>query len=97
MPEAWPFVVLALASFRLQRIVTRDDWPPSEWFRGAVERRFGTESSWFTLVTCPWCFGFWVTAAVFAEHRFLDIVPVWAYAICAASAVVGLLGEWETR
>lgn len=86
-------LVLTFAAYRLQRIVTSDDWPPSEAFRDAVERRFGAASSWYVLVTCPWCFGFWVSIAVMAEHHFLHVVPLWVYGIFAISAGVGLLAE----
>lgn len=95
--KAWEFVVLALAAYRLHRIVTKDDWPPSEWFRDRIESRFGVSSSWFTLVTCSWCFGLWTVAVVFAEHRYLHVVPFWVYALLAAATVVGLVGEWESR
>lgn len=97
MPDALTFVILALAAYRLQRIVTKDDWPPSEWFRNKVGTRFGYHSSWFTFVTCPWCFGFWVSAVVALEYQFLRVVPLWVYVLFAGAAVTGLIGEWESR
>lgn len=97
MPDALTFAVLALASFRLQRIVTTDDWPPSEWFRDRVGIRTGEDSGWFTLATCAWCFGLWISAAVMAEHHYLSIVPMWVYGIFAVSAIVGLLAEWSSE
>lgn len=90
------FVLLTLLAYRAQRIVTRDDWPPSEWFRDRIERRFGPNSSWYTLVTCHWCFGTWATFATFAvASAWLALPPHWAVQAGAAAAVVGLIGDLE--
>jgi hypothetical protein len=93
--EWFVFVVLALASFRLQRVVTTDEWPPTQWFRDKVADRTGADSSWTTLFTCPWCFGMWVSAVVVVEHRYLGWVPFWVYSLLAGAAVAGLLAEWS--
>lgn len=92
---SFTWLILALASFRLQRIITTDDWPLSEWFRDKVRIRFGLESSWFKLVTCPWCIGSHITILVFLEHHILAVVPFPVYACIAAAAVVGLLGNHD--
>lgn len=90
------FIVLSLAAFRLQRIITTDQWPPSDWFREKVRSRTGDDSSWTTLVTCPWCFGFWISLAVMAEHHYLGVIPMWVYGVFAVSAIVGMLGTYDS-
>lgn len=91
-------VLLSLGAYRLQRVVTTDDWPLSEWFRSKVERRFGSQSSWYTLLTCPWCLGFWVSGAtVFVVDRWFHAAPMPILVWLAVSTVVGLIGEWESR
>lgn len=90
------FIILALAAFRIQRIITTDDWPISEWFREKVRSRTGDDSGWTTLVSCAWCSGFHTSIAVVVEHRFLGVVPMWVYGIFAASAVVGMLGTYDS-
>lgn len=96
-------VTLVLAAFRLQRIFTADSWYPTQAFRQYLARRaspaieadrqnFWTEA--YELFSCPWCFGFWSTVAVFTvdhfySHPFLTL----AFRILAASALVGLIGS----
>lgn len=89
------FVLLTLASYRLTRLLTTDAWPPVEWFRDYIERRFGPDSSWFTLVTCPWCAGVYITFAVYAVDHFLWNPPTWLLAFVASSALVGYLGTYD--
>lgn len=86
------FLVLSLSSFRLQRIVTTDKWPPSKWFRSKLT----LGSFWDELFNCPWCFGFWVTIAVFVEHFYIGVVPLWIHLALAASTVVGFIGNYDS-
>lgn len=91
----WTFVILTLAAFRIQRLVTADKFPPSQLLRRKVTEQFGEESSWAEWVTCPWCLGGILTIGVFLEHRFLGLVPMWAYTILAAMSLVGYLGSYD--
>lgn len=91
------FIILALASYRLQRIVTSDTWYFSDKFREyhrshATDNRFRREL--YELFTCPWCFGWWVTLAVFTVDYFFSI-HIYIWAAIAASAIVGYLGSKE--
>lgn len=95
LPVIFQFILLSLASYRLQRIVTADLWPPSLAFRRYVAKRFGKDSSWYDLVTCPWCFGTYVTMAVFAVASYSLSVPLPILQAVAAMAVVGYLGNQE--
>lgn len=95
--NAFRFVLLSLTCFRLTRLVTTDEWPPSNWFREAVEKRFGEHSSWMTLVTCPWCWGVWTTGVVYAVDHFIWTIPTILLAAGATMALVGLLGTYDER
>lgn len=93
MNEIFQWVLLTLTAFRLQRIVTADKWPPSEWFREGLKEQFGEESSWYLFFTCPWCFGFWATLGVFSIAAYVVNVPYPILQSLAATAVVGILGS----
>ena len=66
-------VVLGLASYRITRVVTRD--AITDRFRSAVARwawdenreqwRGGFRRRVQQLLTCPWCFGVWVSVVVY--------------------------------
>jgi hypothetical protein len=87
------FALLSLVAYRLQRIVTADSWPPTKWFREKLETTYGEESHTYTLFTCPWCYGFWVTVAVFSWACYLVSVRWPVAQTIAASVVVGKLGR----
>lgn len=91
------FVLLTLAAFRLTRLVVSDAWPPTKWLREKIESRTGSDSGWTMLTTCPWCFGVWVTFAVFLVDHFIWSPPIYLLAPVAASALVGLLGTYDER
>jgi len=67
---------LVLATFRVTRLVTRDDFPPVLWLRTRVvrarpDRSRQTPDGWVTthwwlgeLVTCLWCASAYVSAAL---------------------------------
>lgn len=93
MNDVFQWVLLSLTAFRLQRIVTADDWPPSEWFRESVKERFGEDSSWYKLFTCPWCWGTWMTLGVFSIAAQVISVPNPLLQSIAGCAVVGILGS----
>lgn len=70
------FVLLALAAYRVTRLVTRD----SLW-----EHTRDRLADWFThhraskaaeLLTCPFCAGFWVCALVLAAALAADLVDM---------------------
>lgn len=98
--RAYEFGVITLAAYRLQRLVTTDDWPPSERFREIVAERFGPESAWYDLVTCPWCIGSWITFVTYAVARVLgrrrSPYPPASLEALAAAALVGLIAQWES-
>lgn len=101
------FVLLCLASFRATRLITSDEWPPSEWFREKIAQRFGPYSSWVTLFTCPWCLGAWFSIALttltqlfiydFFTDKVLNKPAFLGLIIGAVAAVVGYLGTYDER
>jgi len=92
IPEPWTFALLALAAFRIWKLIADDRIldRPRDWVLGHIDvKRGGTY--WSDFLTCPWCAGFWIvlawTVAWWIEADTLVVaVPF------AISAVVGLLG-----
>lgn len=91
MSPALLFIALALASYRVWRLLGRDDI--TEPLRAPLPT--------FVLkgLTCPWCFGTWVAiASVYATHRWLvPLEPHWLLWAVAVASVVGFLGEIDRR
>ena len=98
------FVILALAVFRVWRLVAQDDilQPVRLWILS-----FGRDSSGGRLpgfgpalargivdfLTCPWCFGLWLSVIAYLLAR---LTWSWSYVpatMLAVSAIVGLLGS----
>ena len=94
MTPVFQFILLSLASYRLQRIITEDSWPPSEWLREKVAIRFGKDSSWYDFITCPWCIGTHLTFAVFAISAQYLTVPLPVIQAFAAATLVGALSSY---
>ena len=92
------FVVLALASYRVTRLLIADDFPPVAKLRERLLLRFPFEGQILNgadgtarqssgtflgdLVTCPWCLGFWVAAVAW---------------LCYEVAVDGMNAPWAFR
>lgn len=96
IPEPWPAVVLALATFRITRLIGWDDLtaPFRGWVVGWSENG-DHERQWaFALLSCPWCVGWWVSLLA-ALGWYAS--PHWAILVAlpfALSAVVGLCARW---
>jgi hypothetical protein len=87
-----------LAVFRLVRLVTEDEIVAP--FRRWVARRAGMEDGipggWTRaayFVTCPWCVGFWLAAAVLALVTLWPTGAAYIALVLAWSAAAGLLSE----
>lgn len=88
IPEWWPTVLLALAAFRVTRLVGWDDLTAG--YRKALRRR---SSSAAAFVACPWCIGWWISLAwwgawILWPHATLVCAAPWAI-----SAIVGLVAK----
>jgi hypothetical protein len=82
-------VLVALAAFRLTRLIQRDtilDGPR----KAVMDRHYADRIG--ELLNCPWCLGFWVSVAVVLAATVLPR-KLWEPVVVAlaASAVVGLL------
>lgn len=91
------FVLLTLFTYRLSRVLTSDEWPPTKRFREWVEERTGEDSAWTTLVSCPWCSSLYFATPVFVIDMYVWEIPLVVLLIGAAMALVGLLGTYDER
>lgn len=89
---ALALLVAALAAYRVSRLIIDDEWPPIVWFRRRVLDRFGKDSAWFTFISCYWCVGAYVSAAVAWVAFPSQSLREWALTAAAISAFVGVLG-----
>ncbi len=89
-------LLIALASFRITRLLVKDEFPPIAVQRVRVAARWGDGSWQAYLSQCPWCAGVYVsgvvTAVTWAIVGLAVPVLVWG----AAAAVTGLLSavDW---
>ena len=67
IPSAYQFVLLALAAFRLWKLLADDRIldRPRDWLLDRLDTRRG-KTKWGDFIVCPWCAGFWVSGAVYA-------------------------------
>lgn len=104
------FILLALACYRVTRLVTTDKI--TEPFFDKI--RFGLERRWYAkhgpegsdthfnsklafLLSCPWCLGFWISGA---GTLLVSLVYGLDYPILtwlATSTVVGFLGRFDSE
>jgi hypothetical protein len=95
MSLLWLVVLVVGASARLTRLVTRDTLTSP--FRAWTIRRWGPDSKPATLLTCPWCAGFWLCAAVAASGWWARDAWWWSLPALTltASYAVGLLDKLD--
>ena len=99
--------VLGTASYRLTRLVTRDTI--TDGLRTAVGRwawdqhreqwRGGFRRRTHQLITCPFCLGVWISAAVFVWADLAQLGPETGVAgdVVLVAAVAGVQGLLATR
>lgn len=74
IPPVWQFILLALAAYRLWRLLADDDILerprryllrlPRTWQEGdSIPRKYRNE--WALFLTCPWCAGAWVSLVTY--------------------------------
>lgn len=81
-------VLIALASYRLWRLVGQDDIT-APW------REKLPAGKLYDLTTCPWCLGSWITFAVTAVTAQVTSVALPVLVALAAATVVGLIGRLD--
>lgn len=77
-PTYWLFVavVVTVATSRLIRLWTYDEFPPVVWLRDKAADIFDAVApKWAMLTYCPWCCGFWIALAVIGLGFGLDVYP----------------------
>ena len=89
-------VVFIVASARITRLIVADTFPPSVKLRIWYEDR--ASGGWESLLSCPWCFGFWAVvanaAAGWAAHGLGSLTwTIWAVGngLMAASYVTSYI------
>lgn len=82
-----------LAAYRLTRFIMADTWPPVQTLRDYLMRRW--DSRWYEGITCPWCMGFWVAAALVMGLAQVTHVPLPGLYALGVATGVGLLGRWD--
>lgn len=108
VPGAWETILLALAVFRVARLIGWDDitqrlrdWILVKKVVGEVEGRNGetrrvlVARSHFVakMINCPWCLGWWVAVAWWAAWLAWPAGALVAATPFAVSALVGLIAK----
>ena len=109
IPSPWISTVLALAAYRIVRLIGWDDWPYAvrarRWLGGRNERNRGVtvflddERGTYTrpvlakFLSCPWCVGFWLSIAVYFAWLYGGRWTLYVLAPWALSAAVGLIAR----
>lgn len=104
------FILLALASYRVTRLVTTDKItePIFDKIRFGLERRWyakhgpvGSDTHFNSklafMLSCPWCLGFWVSGAatLLVSLAYGLDYPILTW--FALSTVVGFLGRFDSE
>jgi hypothetical protein len=95
MMDALSLIVLALATYRITRLMTTDiifDTP-----RNLFWKKFPPETSKLGyLFTCEWCLSIWVASLLFISAMLSTVVVIVAVPF-ALSAIAGLLTAYEQK
>lgn len=84
-------LIVALASYRLTRLITTDYVArrPRNWVELHAPGWVGY------LATCTWCAGWWVSLATWGAY-YADVTAVsWVIVAFAVAGAAGLLNSWE--
>jgi len=93
--DALSLIILALATFRVTRLMTTDII--FETPRNLFWRRFPPETSKLGyLLTCEWCLSIWVASLLFISAMLSTVVVIVAVPF-ALSAIAGLLTAYEHK
>lgn len=103
IPDWWVFLLLALAAFRVFRLISEDTIldRPRAWLLGYGDWQEGQQLpksyrvKWGEWVTCPWCAGFWVSLAwwgawIVWPHATTVVAVPWAISTIVALAAKNL-------
>lgn len=100
IPQPWTLILLALAVYRLWRLIAVDDMPWLVHARNFAVGAHETAGVWtFRRATlahalqCPWCSGLWVTAAWWGTWLAWPHGAVIVAVPFALATLVGALGH----
>ena len=90
MIDTLDYVILALAVYRLTRLITTDTI--LEKVRERIWRRFPIhENGLGYLITCTWCTSIWTSSLVMSMYKISTEPTIFFCGILALSAVAGLI------
>ena len=85
------FLLLVLASYRLWRLLGRDEITKLD-----RERLLAHDRVWLTAaIECPWCLGSYCAFAVVGLTWFFQSLPLPGLWFPAVACGVGLIGKWD--
>ena len=92
IPAPWEFALLALAVFRVWKLIGDDAVldRPRDWLLTRLGDRWGDWANYF--ITCPWCAGAWIVLAWWLAWLAFPYEAVVVAVPFALSAAVGYLG-----
>ena len=87
IPDWWQFLLLALAGFRIWRLLGEDTILARP--RAVFKRRTG--DYWDAFILCPWCAGFWISVLWWlgwvGSHHWALVAAV-PFALSAAVGII---------
>lgn len=89
MFEPIPLILLALATFRLTRLITRDQITAP--LRNRVWKRFPPSTQLGYLLTCDWCISIYVATLVVISYILVPSVMLIIFAGLSLSALTGII------
>jgi hypothetical protein len=89
--EPLTFVVLALAAFRVTRVITTD--VVFETVRERIWKRFPPSKGFGYLITCDWCTGFYISILFVIAYLLVPTIVFVVSLVLSISAIIGLLAN----
>lgn len=101
IPDGLPLLILILGAYRLTRLVGWDEFPLVAKLRDRVTGKRGVEGGveyherpvLEHFLTCPFCVGFWISAAVYVAWLSAPRPTLYAVTPFAISGAVGLIAK----
>jgi len=92
MTRLLDYVILALAVYRLTRLITTDvilnKYREKIWNKYPIEK----EGIGY-LITCDWCTSIWVSSLVVAMYTIAPDIAIAVWGVFALSAIAGLMNR----
>lgn len=101
VPNWYQLLLLVLAAFRTWKLLADDDL--LDGLRRHVTRLGAYESGPFPpgyrkklgdFISCPWCFGFWISLAWWGMWQWLPHGTLVVASVAAISALVGIIAHY---